>query len=84
MVGAITNVTMMRSKLPLKCSFDVKKESLVLNKMKGGSEQKRRFSFLKNLLVSFSFFWLRSINGRLLSLDAQVSFTIEMCELEVG
>ena len=84
MVGAITNVTMMRSKLPLKCSFDVKKESLVLNKMKGGSGQKRRFSFLKNLLVSFSFFWLRSINGRLLSLDAQVSFTIVMCELEVG
>ena len=84
MVGAITNVTMMRSKLPLKCSFDVKKESLVLNKMKGGKWAKEEVFFFENLLVSFSFFWLRSINGRLLSLDAQVSFTIVMFELEVG
>ena len=57
MVGAITNVTMMRSKLPLKCSFDVKKESLVLNKMKEGKWAKEEvFFFKKPFGVVFIFF----------------------------
>ena len=59
MDGTITNVTMMRSKLPLKCSFDVKKRVIASKQNERGKCGQRGailFFFKKNLLVSFSFF----------------------------
>ena len=56
MVGAITNVTMMRSKLPLKCSFDVKKVIGSKQNERGKWAKEEVFFFKKPFGVVFIFF----------------------------